>query len=282
MTLLTVQIFAFLSFTLLIFVGFKSAAKVFVEVSKAFSTSTESNLQKLFLFADAKRLQIGYLSCLLLIPAILILLDIHFLIVAAFVVTMLIGPGRVFVALKRRRRSIINTSLPTALSQIAGAMEAGSTFISALEMQATEHTGPLGQEFSLLLREQRMGAHLEEALENLAERVQSEDMDLVVSAAMIASDVGGNLSDVFRKLSESLRQKSEMEGKLNALTAQGRLQGNVVSALPFLIALPLLVFEPDATIPLFTSLLGWIFLSVILLMIIVGSFMVKKIVSIDI
>jgi len=199
-----------------------------------------------------------------------------------FVVVLLIAPSRIFIVLKKRRRVAINSSLPTALSQIAGAMEAGSTFISAIELQAKDYSGPLSQEFSLLLREYRMGAHLEVALENLAERVQSEDMDLVVSAALIASEIGGNLSDVFRKLSETLRQKFEMEGKIESLTAQGRLQGNVVSALPFLIVLPLLVFEPEATLPLFTSLLGWVFLTVIILMILVGSAMVKRIVTIDI
>jgi tight adherence protein B len=152
----------------------------------------------------------------------------------------------------------------------------------AVQLYVNEVEGPLAQEFSLLQREQRLGARLEDALENLGERVQSEEVDLLVSAALIANDVGGNLAEILQSLAETIRRKIEMEGKIEALTAQGRLQGRVVSALPFLILLPLMYFEPVATMPLFTSLLGWVFLAVIIGMDLIGSVLIQKIVSIDI
>ena len=105
---------------------------------------------------------------------------------------------------------------------------------------------------------------------------------MFASAAMIANEVGGNLAEILFGLSETLRRKIEMEGKIDSLTAQGRLQGRVVSALPFLILLPLIYFEPEATYPIFTSLLGWCFLLVIITMDLIGSILIKKIVSIDI
>ena len=152
----------------------------------------------------------------------------------------------------------------------------------AMQSYVDEDTGPLGQEFSLLLREQRVGARLEDALDSLAERVQSEEMDLVVSAALIAHDIGGNLAEILLSLGETIRRKLEMEGKVASLTAQGRLQGFVVSALPFGILVPLTYFEPEATLPIFNSLLGWMFLTVIVVMVCIGGLIIRKIVNVDI
>ena len=145
-----------------------------------------------------------------------------------------------------------------------------------------EQPGPLGQEFGLLLREQRVGARLEEALDNLGERVQSEEMDLVISATLIAQEVGGNLAEILHRLSETIRRKLEMEGKIRALTAQGILQGRVVTALPFVILLALLAIEPEATRPIFTGLLGWCFLGLIVVLQVVGALMIGRIVRIDV
>ena len=127
-----------------------------------------------------------------------------------------------------------------------------------------------------------MGMALEDALDSMAERVQSEDMDLVVSAALIARDVGGNLAEIFLSLSETLRRKIDMEGKIRALTSQGKLQGWVVGLLPFGIILGLMLVNPEGIKPIFNGLLGWGFLGVILVMEIIGGLMIRKIVTIDI
>lgn len=133
-----------------------------------------------------------------------------------------------------------------------------------------------------MLREHRIGARMEDALDNLAERVKSEEMDLVVSAVLIAQDVGGNLSEILQGLSTTIRRKLEMEGKIKALTSQGMLQGYVVSALPFVMLGVLCLVEPEATLPIFESLLGWIFLAVMVTLQVVGGLMIKKIVTIEI
>ena len=123
-------------------------------------------------------------------------------------------------------------SLPDVLAQVSGSMRSGSTLNSAIETMVNESKGPVGQEFALLLKEQKMGISQQDALENLGERINSEDVDLVVTAALIARDVGGNLAETFERLSIMLRKKIEMEGKIKALTSQGKLQGWVVSMLP--------------------------------------------------
>jgi len=244
--------------------------------------NADKNLRKLFLFTDTRRLLIIYVVTVVLIPLLLILAGQSPIVVLLAVAAAILAPRYAFAKMSLRRRNQINQSLPNGLAQIAGAMRAGSTFTSAIQAMVEEQNGPLGQEFSLLLREQRLGARMEEALDNLGERVQTEEMDLVIAAALIAQEVGGNLAEILQRLSETIRRKLEMEGKIKSLTAQGVLQGRVVTLLPFMILAVLMLIEPAATRPIFTSLLGWCFLFVILVLQIVGSMMIRNIVRIEI
>ena len=165
---------------------------------------------------------------------------------------------------------------------MAGAMRAGASLPLAIEAMVREVQAPLSQEFGLVLREQRMGIPLDEAFENLGKRVPSPDLGLVVAAARIARDVGGNLSEVFNRLADTLRQKAVMEGKIKALTSQGKLQGWIVGLLPLGMILVLYQMEPGAMLPLFISVLGWAVLAVIAVLELMGAFMIRKIVTIDV
>ena len=282
MILLFVLAAVFLSVSLIAYTTINSSSTAWTEYSSSFSLSTESNLQNLFLFADTQKLLFIYLSSFLIVPGVLYLLDANVVVIVISVVALYLAPRFTFSWLAERRKRKINEALPDGLALIAGAMRAGSTFSIAIQALVEEQDGPLGQEFSLLLREQRVGARMEEALDNLAERVQTEEMDLFVSAALIAQEVGGNLSEILQRLSETIRRKLEMEGKIKALTAQGVLQGYVVTALPFMIMLALFFVEPEATKPLFSSLLGWLFLGVIVVLQVIGGITIRKIVRIDV
>lgn len=272
----------FISFTLVFYYGMNTTTEAVDQYSQKFSVTAESNMRKLFLFADTRKLSMFYIAAFVLIPPLLYLTGFGLVLASVSLILLFVAPRWLFARLAARRRVRINQSLPDALTQISGAMRAGSTFAMAMQSYVDEDTGPLGQEFSLLLREQRVGARLEDALDSLAERVQSEEMDLVVSAALIAHDIGGNLAEILLSLGETIRRKLEMEGKVASLTAQGRLQGFVVSALPFGILVPLTYFEPEATLPIFNSLLGWMFLTVIVVMVCIGGLIIRKIVNVDI
>ena len=210
---------------------------------------TQQTMQKqltgLFMFADAGRLSIFYLLLLPVVPVLLVLLDVNLAIAATTFVVLLLAPRVIFAILAKRRATTINQALPDGLTQIASSMRAGATFTVAIQGVVEEDKGPLGEELSLLMREHRMGARMDDALDNLAERVQSEEMDLIVSAVTIAQDVGGNLAEILQSLAVTIRRKIEMEGKVAALTAQGVLQGYVVSALPFVLLGALRFAEPE-------------------------------------
>jgi len=282
MILLFVLAAVFLSVSLIAYTTINSSSTAWTEYSSSFSLSAESNLQNLFLFADTQKLLFIYMSSFVIVPGVLYFLDANVVVIVISVVALYLAPRFLFSWLAERRKRKINEALPDGLALIAGAMRAGSTFSIAIQALVEEQDGPLGQEFSLLLREQRVGARMEEALDNLAERVQTEEMDLFVSAALISQEVGGNLSEILQRLSETIRRKLEMEGKIKALTAQGVLQGYVVTALPFMIMLALFFVEPEATKPLFSSLLGWLFLGVIVVLQVIGGITIRKIVRIDV
>jgi len=282
MTLVILLCVLFVGLTLIGYIVISGTTEAFETHSENIAVKTDGQLRKMFMFANTRKLLFLYLMALVIVPLALIALNQSPVIAVIAVVMLLMAPRFFLKRLAARRKSAINRALPDALAQIAGAMRAGATFTSALQSMVDEQKGPLGQEFGLLLREQRLGARLEDALDNLGERVQSEEMDLVISASLIAQEVGGNLAEILQRLSDTIRRKLEMEGKIKALTSQGVLQGYVVTALPFFILMALMFIEPEATRPIFTGILGWGFLLVIAVLQFVGGFIIRKIVSIDI
>ena len=223
-----------------------------VQITADITRNAETSLRRLFLFADARKLLSYYLVLIVAAPLLMYGIGLSITVSTLLFIALISAPKIVFARLASARRLRISAELPDALNQIAGAMRAGSTFTMAIQAMVEENPGPLGQEFSLLLREQRLGTRLDEALENLGERVQSEEMDLMISATLIAQDVGGNLAEILQRLAQTIRKKQEMEGKIRSLTAQGVLQGRVVTLLPFAILLALLIIEPEAISPMFT------------------------------
>ncbi|MEW8390128.1 MAG: type II secretion system F family protein [Candidatus Thiodiazotropha sp.] len=249
---------------------------------KAFTERTETQLESLFLFVDAKKMFLLNIVTLLGIPVSIYFITNTLFYVVLSILALLLIPRLLLIRMEKKRKEKLVSAIPDVLVQIAGGMSAGQTFLSAVETMVKETTGPISQEFSLVLREQRLGMSLAEAMDNLAERVQAEEIDLVVTATQIANEVGGNLSEIFQRLADSLRRKMAMEGKIKALTAQGVLQGWVVGLLPMFI-IGALYFVDRANIePIFTNLLGWIFLCIILILEMIGGLMIRKIVNIDI
>ncbi|MCM8856398.1 MAG: type II secretion system F family protein [Candidatus Thiodiazotropha sp.] len=272
----------FTGISMMIWVLLTFSMQGFERYQSVFTERTESKLENLFLFVDTKKVFLLNVISLLVLPVAVYLLTGSLFYVALSIIALLVLPKLLLMRLEVRRKANFIAALPDALSQIASGMTAGQTFLSALEMMVKETRGPISQEFSLVLREQRLGKSLAEAMDNLGERVQTEELDLVVTATQIANEVGGNLSEIFHRLSLSLRRKMEMEGKIQALTSQGILQGWVVGLLPFFIIGALYFVDRENIAPIFSNLLGWIFLTIIFILEAIGGLMIRKIVNIDI
>lgn len=191
-------------------------------------------------------------------------------------------PRFVFGLLRRRRLGQIEQQLPDALQVIAGGLRAGVSVTVALQQLVREGRPPIAQEFDLTLREHRLGLPLDEALEHLAERVRLPTLTLVVAAMRIANETGGSLAEALERAALTVRSQLAMEGKIGALTAQGKLQAVVVGMLPLALLLVLDHMEPEAMAFLWHSPPGWATLVVIATLETLGVLLIRRIVAIDV
>jgi len=218
---------------------------------------------------------------------VLVLFDTHksgiFLLI---LLLLLILPPTIIHCVKRLRtrryRQILLAELPDSLTQMASSMQAGATLATAMRWYIEESSGPLAQELFIVQHEHRLGVALEDALHRLGTRVSLREVELVVCAVLVARETGGNLAGVLSQLSDSVRQQLDIKAKISSLTAQGVMQGWIVSLLPVLVGAALFVLDPVAIKPLFSGLLGWLCLSAIAILEISGAIMIWRIVHIDV
>lgn len=242
----------------------------------------DSTLQDMFIFVDPQKLFYWNAGALFVIPAVLWVATENPVLTMGAAICLLILPRWLTKRLKRKRYEAFEKQLPDSLLMISGSMRAGAGVNLAIESMVSESRPPLSQEFDLLLREMRVGVDFDTALTNMEARLPIQDFVMVVSAMRIAREVGGNLADILESIADTLRKKHVMEGKINALTAQGKIQGLVMTCLPLFLMGALYKMEPEAMAPLFHTPMGWAVLTVIAVMEILGYFFIQKIVTIDV
>jgi len=197
-------------------------------------------------------------------------------------VVAIAAPSVYFRVKSRKRKLKMVTQLPDVLLMLASSLRSGTSLQIAMDLAIRETPAPLSQELGVVVREQRLGMAMEDALESMARRLKMEEIDLIVSAMTIARDVGGNLAETLDRLAGTLRAKATMEGKIRALTAQGKLQGLIVGLLPIFLMGALSFLQHDAMAPLFHTIMGYAVLGVIGILELFGFLWIRKIVSIDV
>lgn len=184
--------------------------------------------------------------------------------------------------LRRRRAHAFRLQLSDLMMLAAGGMRAGLGLTQALGQTAAEMDAPARQEIDLMLREQRLGASFEEALAGLERRMPMEETALLCAAMRISRATGGNLAETLESLGDAMRRKVAIEGKIRALTAQGRLQGWAMGLLPVLCAGLLWLVEPTAMSALFTTGYGLATCAVIVVMQLLGLYFMRRVMRIDV
>ena len=184
--------------------------------------------------------------------------------------------------LRKRRIRQFEKQLVDALTQMSAAFKAGLTLPQAAENISQEIGPPLGQEFSLFIRELKLGVPMEEALTNMSGRVGSDDLDLVVTSTNISRQLGGNMAEMYDIISATIRERFRLEGRIRALTSQGKLQGSVVACMPVALGLFLNWWRPDLMKPMLAHPFGWGLIGVIALMLLLGVLFIRRIVNIDV
>lgn len=183
---------------------------------------------------------------------------------------------------ERQRLKLFEGQLPDALGLIANSLRSGYSFLQALEVVGREMPEPISRELGQVLRENKVGIPLEEALAGLARRVNSPDLDLVITAVLIQRQVGGNLAEIVEKIAMTIKQRLQLLGQVRALTAQGRLSGWIVALLPVGLGLVLNAVNPEYIKPLFTHPLGWMMLGVGAVMQTIGMVVINKMVQMEV
>src|SRR5690606_39267124 len=128
----------------------------------------------------------------------------------------------------------------------------------------------------------KLGVTTEEALDNIARRVPDEDLGILVTAVNIVRGIGGNLAEIFDNIAHVIRERKRIEGKIKAITSQGKLQALVMAAMPFVIAVALHFIDPETLRYLYTTLPGIIIIVVVVTFDYIGYKVIKMIVTIDI
>lgn len=274
LTLLMITIVAYLVIT--------TAVNAKERYKESFEKAATTNLADMFMFVDAKQLYMINVLILIFAPLLILILTSSWVLTIIGSAIVLIAPGAIYKVLRKRRFKAFEAQLPDALVMLSGGMRAGASFRIALESVIDAQYPPLNQEFELFLRELRMGMDFDEALLNMTVRLPIPDFILVVSAIRIAREVGGNLGEILDSLADTVRRKRAMEGKIEGLTAQGKMQGIVMTSLPLLLMAVLFVIEPKAMEPLISTPIGYATLSVIAVMMGLGYFFISSITNIDV
>lgn len=181
-----------------------------------------------------------------------------------------------------RRAKAFEQGLPDALQLVAGALRSGFALNQSIGAVAREGAEPVAGEFSRVLQEVRLGAELEDALDDLAVRMKSYDLELVVMAIRTAREIGGNLAEVLNTTVTTMRERVQLRGQIRVLSAEGRFAAKVLTGLPLLMALYLLTFRKGYLEPMYTSGMGIVILAVGSLMLIVGSFWLNRLTKIEV
>jgi tight adherence protein B len=265
-----------------IWIAIQAVRAVLARQRSELETTAQTTLADMFIFLDPSKIFYYNVIALVIFPTLVWLLTGNPVFVTFAAIITLFLPKWYITRLAVRRLKRFEEQLPDALLMVSGAMRAGASLTVAMESMVKEQKPPLSQEFELMMREQRLGVDFDTALVNMEKRNPIQDFSLVVSGLRISREVGGNLAEILESLSSTLREKATMEGKIRSLTAQGKMQGLIMSCLPLLMMAALNWIEPKAMGTMFTTLFGWATLTVILVMISIGYVIIRKITTIDV
>ena len=178
-----------------------------------------------------------------------------------------------------KRLQAFEDQLPDLLIGVAASLKAGHSFKQALQAIVDDGAEPAAKEFKRVLTETRLGRPLDDALADMADRVGSNNLSFIVTAVSVQSQVGGSLATLFDMVADTVRNRQQFARKIKALTAMGRMSAYVLVALPFFLAAALALLNPGYMAPLFGTSTGHKMIMVSLVMMAIGSLLLKKIVS---
>jgi tight adherence protein B len=183
---------------------------------------------------------------------------------------------------RKKRMGAFEEQFPEALDFLARAMRAGHAFSIALEMLSEESPQPIGQEFRKVFNEHNLGLPIETALQNLATRVPLLDVSFFVSAVLLQRETGGNLSEILNKLALIIRERFKLKGAVRAASAHGRITGSILTLMPVVLMFGLLLVAPGYLQSMAKDSDGRILIAACIFALLLGHFLIRRIVNIKV
>lgn len=183
---------------------------------------------------------------------------------------------------RKRRLAAFSKQLPDALDLISRALRAGHSLASGFQLVSTEMLPPIGVEFGRAYEAQNLGQPLDEAIEEITERIPNLDLRFFATAVILQRQTGGDLAEILDKISYIVRERFKIYGQIQALTGEGRLSGVVLLALPPVLAVTMMFLNPTYMMQLFTDPMGHQMLAGGIFMQILGAWVIRKIVNIKV
>ncbi|HTZ41253.1 MAG TPA: type II secretion system F family protein, partial [Syntrophales bacterium] len=251
-----------------------------------FQKPTVSRLEKLLAQADVRQ-SLGFFlllsaTCAVGVGVLLYLLSRNIPAAILFAVLAAPMPWLWILRKKKQRMDQFEKQLPDALDMIARSLKAGHAFNGGLQMVVMEYPDPVRVEFRKTLDEINFGVGYEDALRNMAERVDCTDLKFFALSVIIQRQSGGNLAEILEKISSLIRERFKLHGKVKALTGEARTSAIVLSILPFLMGTAIFVLNPNYLEVLFREPVGRVMVVVAGALMVVGIFAMKRMVSIKV
>ncbi len=183
---------------------------------------------------------------------------------------------------KKRRLEKFDRQMMDIVNTVSNALKSGLNLQQAFEFLVNEMKPPISEEFDLVLKEVRLGAQIEDALENLIKRIPLPELEMMVIAIQTLRRTGGNMIETFDVIGQVIKERRKVEGKIKALTAEGLTQGYIMCAMPAVLGTVIYLLDPGFIRPLFSTFLGWLMMSLMVGLIAVGWIVIKKMVSIEV
>jgi tight adherence protein B len=184
--------------------------------------------------------------------------------------------------LRTRRWQAFDEQLLDAVTLLRNGLKSGLALPQSIELLVREMHAPINEEFDQVLKEVQMGRTLDEALIALNDRMVHPELDLLVSSIVTLRRTGGNMTETFELITDTIQQRVRVEGKIRALTAQGMTQAYIMVSMPYILGLVVYLMDPSYMRPMFETVLGWMLLTLMTGMVLVGWFVIKQIVTIEV
>lgn len=162
-----------------------------------------------------------------------------------------IGPAFYIRRQKSKRSQAFEAQLPDMLSLVVGSLRAGYGLLQACKLVQQEMPDPISTEFSRVLKEASLGVSLDDALDHLVDRIQNEDLKMIVTSIHIQNEVGGSLAEVLEIVTETIRERIKLRGEIRVMTSSQRFTGWILSGLPFILGTVLMMLNPEYMMEIF-------------------------------